>query len=510
MRAAEYLRYSCFGQREQSIEGQRDDCDTFADRAGLEIVERYIDRAESGRSTEGRDDFHRMIADARRGLFDVVLVWKYDRFARNEYESLTYENKLAECGVKLVSVMEPVPEGAVGNVTKGMLRLFAQFYSEDLREKIERGMRITAEKGNSTGGRTPLGYKSVGDKDGHRLEIDPATAPFIRKAFEMYAAGYPLKEIADALCKMGARSRTGGPFTFRSLSHIFGNEKYVGVYSYDGQYRKEGGIPAIIDRELWERAQSRRKQACKVPSTAKARAEYLLSMKLFCGHCGALMAGESGRGRHGTVYHYYKCATRKKGGAKACDKKIVRKDEIEQHVARVIQSVMTDEWIEEVAVAVCRELEEQSAQGRRTIPQIETEIRDQEKKILNLVTAIASAGHSDALLAALTEAEDGKKFLESELRWAQDAKRLSADPALVVAFLRRFQAGRMSDPVWMREVFDTFVGRVYLWDDGRCRIFLNTSDQEIDFPFVGGSSEVLNGPTKKTASLDAVFFFCSE
>ena len=118
-----YARYSCHNQTEQSIEGQLFDCEKFAERNGLNIVNRYIDRALTA-TTDRRPQFQQMIDDSGKNLFDVILVWKLDRFARNRYDSAIYKHKLKNNGVRVMSVMENItdsPEG-VRNISRGISR----------------------------------------------------------------------------------------------------------------------------------------------------------------------------------------------------------------------------------------------------------------------------------------------------------------------------------------------------------------------------------------------------
>ena len=115
MRAVIYARYSSDNQREESIEGQIRECTEFAKRNNYTILYHYIDRALSARNAE-RPEFQHMIIDSERGLFDVVLVWKLDRFARNRYDSAHYKALLRKNGVKVVSATEVISEGAEGNI----------------------------------------------------------------------------------------------------------------------------------------------------------------------------------------------------------------------------------------------------------------------------------------------------------------------------------------------------------------------------------------------------------
>ena len=123
MKAVVYARYSSDNQREESIEGQIRDCRTYAEYNGIDIVGEYIDRAFSAK-TDDRPDFQRMIADSAKKLFDVVLVWKLDRFARNRYDSAFYRYTLRKNGVRLISVKENISDGPEGIILESMIEGF--------------------------------------------------------------------------------------------------------------------------------------------------------------------------------------------------------------------------------------------------------------------------------------------------------------------------------------------------------------------------------------------------
>ena len=128
MKAVVYARYSSDNQREESIEGQIRDCRTYAEYNGIDIVGEYIDRAFSAK-TDDRPDFQRMVSDSSKKLFDVVLVWKLDRFARNRYDSAFYRYTLRKNGVKLISVKENISDGPEGIILESMIEGMAEYYS---------------------------------------------------------------------------------------------------------------------------------------------------------------------------------------------------------------------------------------------------------------------------------------------------------------------------------------------------------------------------------------------
>ena len=123
-----YARYSSDNQREESIEGQLRECKEYAERNGITILGTYIDRALSAK-TDNRPEFQHMIKDSAKGLFDIALVWKLDRFARNRYDSARYKNILKKNGVKVISARENISEGSEGIILDAMLEGYAEYYS---------------------------------------------------------------------------------------------------------------------------------------------------------------------------------------------------------------------------------------------------------------------------------------------------------------------------------------------------------------------------------------------
>ena len=130
MKAIIYARYSSDNQRAESIEGQIRECMEFAERNGITVFGTYIDRALSAK-TDNRPEFQRMIKDSYRKLFDTVLVWKLDRFARNRYDSAYYKNILKKNGVKVISAKEHISDGPEGVLLESMLEGWAEYYSAE-------------------------------------------------------------------------------------------------------------------------------------------------------------------------------------------------------------------------------------------------------------------------------------------------------------------------------------------------------------------------------------------
>ena len=158
MNAVIYARYSSDNQREESIDGQIRECMEYCSRNGMTVIKEYIDRALSAK-TDQRPDFQRMIKDSAKGLFDVVVVWKLDRFARNRYDSAHYKAVLKKNGVRVISAKENIADGPEGIILESMLEGMAEYYSAELSEKVIRGHTENALKCKYNGGTPTFGFR---------------------------------------------------------------------------------------------------------------------------------------------------------------------------------------------------------------------------------------------------------------------------------------------------------------------------------------------------------------
>ena len=155
-----YPRYSSDRQNEQSIAGQVEVCTEWAKNNEIEIIDIYPDEALTGR-TDKRPNFQRMIADARNGKFDYIIVYKMDRFARNRYDSAIYKAQLKKYGVKVVSAMENIADGPEGIILESVLEGMAEYYSANLSQNVLRGMHQKAELGKYMAAPCHLDIKSA-------------------------------------------------------------------------------------------------------------------------------------------------------------------------------------------------------------------------------------------------------------------------------------------------------------------------------------------------------------
>lgn len=475
MNVALYLRYSSDKQTEQSIEGQQRVCEDFCRQNGYTIVATYVDRATSAfKDTEKRLQFGKMIKDSEKQLWQAVVVYKLDRFARNRYDSATYKAKLKKNGVRVISATENISDNPEGVILEAVLEGMAEFYSLELAQKINRGMHENALKCISTGGCIPLGYK-IANK---QYKIDEAAAPAVREAFSMYVAGVSVPLICKTLNDKGYRTSKHCPFKETSFKAMMRNEKYIGVYKYK-DVRIENGIPAIIDKATFEAAQIRLEKNRRAPGTFKAKVQYLLSGKLFCGHCDTRMVAEGGK-KGEKSYYYYSCGKRKHD--QACNKKPLPKDWIERVVAEKTMEQLTPELIDQIAEETVRINREEIA-ANTLIPSIEAEIEDCGKRIANLSKALEAGVESETIITRIAELEKQRKDAHSRLALAQ-SEIVVLEKDHIVWFFSQFLGGDVDDLEFRRRLIDLLVNSVYVWDEPddnyKITINWNTTDRPQD------------------------------
>jgi DNA invertase Pin-like site-specific DNA recombinase len=179
-----------------------------------------------------------MIAAAKKHTFDVILVWKYSRFARNREDSILYKALLGRCGVDVISVNEQVDQTPSGKLLEGIIESIDEFYSSNLAQDTLRGMKENAGRGFRNGGNVPIGYKAKRTKDGGNerttLEPDEARAPLVKHMFELFVQGLGTKEIAKQLNREGYSTATGKPWNKSSVHYVLTNEVYTGPRSLTG------------------------------------------------------------------------------------------------------------------------------------------------------------------------------------------------------------------------------------------------------------------------------------
>ena len=302
--AAAYVRVSTDDQMELSPDSQMEKIREYAAKNGLLLLSEYIfhDDGISGRAADKRPGFQRMIATAKDPShpFDVIVVWKFSRFARNQEESIFYKSILrSKCKVDVVSVSEPLIAGPFGSLIERIIEWMDEFYSVRLAEEVKRSMTVNAKNGSLQA--TPsFGYR-VEDR---KLVIVPEEAEIIREIFRRFIAGDAMYGIAKDLTLRGVRTHRGNPFENRTIDYILNNPVYLGKLRWTPtgrtrrNFRNEDSIIAdalhepIIDVETWDAAQARcveLKKSYKRDGKPSTERKHWLCGVVRCSVCGATL-----------------------------------------------------------------------------------------------------------------------------------------------------------------------------------------------------------------------------
>ncbi len=414
-----YARFSSDKQTELSIEAQERACREYAVDKDMTISKVYVDEAISGKGskTAARTQYQKMLRDAEKKQFDVVLIHKYDRIARNVGEHVNLEMKLNGLGIRLIATAQDFGSSKESKIMKTMMWALSEYYIDNLSEEVQKGHKEIALQGLHNGGYAPFGYNTINQE----YEINEREAEFVRKAFDcaIHKQGFSalLKEMSDA----GITGKRGKPIKYTQIYEILRNEKYTGTYLYSPAEEKnrgkrrskphairiENALPKIIDRAIFEEVQNimdERKHAGR-PS------EYLCRGLVYCGNCGAKMYGSTTE-RKGHEYRIYSCADR-------CGIGTIRMDDVDNTVQNYLKELLSPDNLE----AVNRALQNYAKSEKERIAEFNASIRKQLNEHQNQIDNYMNTLGSGALPSEVI-ADIGNKIVELK----SEQKRLSELP----------------------------------------------------------------------------------
>lgn len=349
MNAAAYARYSTDHQTENSIEYQLKEIRKYCQEHEITIVATFTDEAETGTNAD-RAGFQQLMAAARRGEFDAVVIYDISRGSRDVGDWFSFRKAMMMLNIAVISATQ-----RLGDLTNGqdfLLELLTVGMGQaevlGTRQKSIDGVAVKAKQGKFLGGVPPLGYDVVG---GHYV-INPEEARTVRTIFSMYGDGKSYNAILEAVS--GAVGKRGKPLGKNSLHSILTNERYIGTYTWNKRrvklFRKwaggtpnpacvriEGMIPAIIDESTWEKVQNRMSDN-KRRASNKAKHTYLLSGLIECEECGAAYVGHTSKNSKGYETRRYVCGNRYR--THTCDAKTINADEIETFVVQNLKAYL--------------------------------------------------------------------------------------------------------------------------------------------------------------------------
>lgn len=302
--AAAYVRVSTEDQTEYSPDSQTKILREYAKSHDMTLPDEFVFRDDglSGRKAEKRPDFLRMIAMARQkpAPFDVILVWKFSRFARNQEESIVYKSLLKrESDIDVVSVSEPLVDGPFGSLIERIIEWMDAFYSIRLSDEVKRGMKEKVSRGEPVS-IPAFGYDIVDKK----YVINPDTAPIVKMIFSDFIGGMGCRDLAMKLNAMGILTKRGNRWENRTVEYILNNPVYIGKLRWNpsGKTRRSYDDPniiivdsdhePIISAETWEQAQAQMAQIKKMyPRYARQRSAvpFMLQGIVKCSVCGSTL-----------------------------------------------------------------------------------------------------------------------------------------------------------------------------------------------------------------------------
>ncbi len=401
-----YARVSSILQDiENSVAAQVKACRDYAESQKYHIIEVYIDKAESGTSSN-RPEFQRMITDAKKKNFEVILVHKLDRFARNREDAVTYKALLRRHKVELYSISEALGDDIYSRLIEGILEVVAEFYSLNLGQEVRKGQAEVASQGFVPNGPIPVGYKRVRlEKDQHTtLEPDPDVAPVIQQVFKMSAEGKHLEILIEFL-NSKLKSPRGKNWNISHLCKILKSRLYLGERSYNGVVKVDAH-PALISEELYEKAQRKKRENWGRKINARI---FPLSGLMICDKCKrAFVGGSSLRGN--CLYKYYICSSY--NGNRICYKKRIRAEKIEGIVKDIVIKELGNidlEKYKKTGTGVSKQVK------KKEIKELKQKIIELENERDNIIKAICKGYEEDLFKVRLNEISELIKSIKEQI-----------------------------------------------------------------------------------------------
>lgn len=285
-----YIRVSTHSQDELSPDAQRRLLMEYALSQNIRVSQEAIFvESVSGRNAKKRQEFQRMIAMAKSPShpFDVILVWKFSRFARNQEESIVYKSMLKKDQVDVISISEPVMDGPFGSLIERIIEWMDEYYSIRLSGEVLRGMD---EKARNHGYQTtpPLGYRAVGG--GKPFQINEEEFQIV--SYIIYQYDHLKKDptsIARSCNEQGYLTRRGNPFERRTVEYILKNPFYCGIVQWRG-YSFQGSHEARFTPEEFYARQKHFQKTGSRPFCPPSPGRHWLSGLLRCSICGSSLA----------------------------------------------------------------------------------------------------------------------------------------------------------------------------------------------------------------------------
>ncbi|QWH03699.1 recombinase family protein [Bacillus mycoides] len=413
-RVAIYARVSTTEQAEEgySIDEQIRLLHQYCEREGYVVYKEYVDRGVSGKSIKGRAALQQLLNDAKEKLFDIVLVWKSNRLARNILDMLKIVDFLKQRNITFRSYSEQYEtETSTGKLQFNMMAVIAEFERDNIAENVKMGMLARAREGSWNGGRV-LGYDTKQIQSENRkgtmkgLVVNEKEAATVRRIFALYIGGHGYKSIVNKVNKGGHRSKKGNLFSINAIKTILTNPIYIGYIRYNvrrdwNEKRRKNINPdpiigkgqhePIIAEETWQKAQSILKGRSKTPNRIHS-GEFPLTGIMKCPVCGAgmVLGRTTNKRKDGSrrVLEYYVCGEWKNKGTSACHSNGVRTEYADNYVLnKIVKFANNDILIKDVVKKInnsYRSISKPIQKGYAALKQSLEAIQSKKDKVLGL------------------------------------------------------------------------------------------------------------------------------
>jgi site-specific DNA recombinase len=380
-----------------------------------------------------------LINDSKNCDFDFAIVHKLDRFSRNRYDSAYYKRELKRNGVTLISVLENLDDSPESIILESVLEGMSEYYFKNLSREVMKGMKESALKCQAVGGRPPYGYKL--NSTTRKYEINEQEVDAVRLIFKSVSDGIGYSEIITELHRLGYRTRLNNPFGKNSLTEILRNERYKGIYIFnravshnqsgkrnnhknkpeDEVIRIPGGMPVVVDSEIFDRVAAILKGRTHKTASKKAKENYMLIGKMFCGICSASYTGNrQTSGRNKTLLVTYRCVKRGNHGDRHCTNKDINRNYIEDFVfKRVGEIVFNEKRVPQLIEAYYMSSGEISDNVANKLKSLRSNLNSVEQKITNIISVITKTG-SPSLIETLDSLESEKQVLALQISNEED------------------------------------------------------------------------------------------
>ena len=351
LRTVIYARKSAIDERQTSLPTQISECKEFVKQYDfLELTEVFQEDNRSGMFMDNRTEFLRMLEKAEKHEIDVIVVLRFDRFARDMADMTTTIKLLRVYGCSLIAGDDIAgSETPAGEFTQNIIFSQNQYQARVTASRVMESEIHNAKMGYNAGGKPPYGIKIVNKQ----FEIDEDEAPAIRIMFNMIANGSSYKDVIEKLDKLGYKTRNGISFTHSTMSTILRNDKYYGTYVYNregskrkakrvliekfNEVRNGDAIRAIISKELFDKVQKILDDRKVCRPRQNENSDYFLTGYVYCKGCGSSMSGKSSvGGRQNKRSRYYVCLNHSTRRSKTCKTKDVNADYLETAVKETL------------------------------------------------------------------------------------------------------------------------------------------------------------------------------